>query len=675
MELLLTVKTSAELFASVHFLRCTMFLCSKNEQNLNFHLFIAPFSSWIEQAREASVKTAFEKARNALEVNGKFAYGAVPETIADSWRRCMRLGLDPVGKPEECIVSHTELYQRREQQDRVMRLVRPELELLSAQIAGSNFLVAFADSDGVVLDQILDEEFRASVCGRSILPGSIWSEEIRGTNALGLALHTGAPCNVTGREHFFAKEGTVSCLSAPVFDSSGQLIGLLDASSEVAARQHHTLALVNLAAQNIENRLFVEDHRGEHIIQFHPRQEYLMTQNVGMIAFNEEGQIMGANRRTGELLTGLNLASAVKFQDIFMGQFRLWIEQICRGEIVQISDWLRSGYFARLRLTHSTGTRLTNTQVFLPTDPIYRVSKTVSDFGTKHVFDDEALRQNLRLGRRSAQQGLPVLIVGGPGTGKNTTAEEIHDQLHPDHAFVVVECDTLNLDSVEGQLIAQMKFKSDSTPPKQDNIDLNKGGTLYLDKVDLLPNEIVPSLNTLLNRVIQRRNPLLTNGEWIIISSAENAACLREAKGPLRNLYDRLSGFSLFLPKLINRSDFRHLCCAMLAAISPQHTLSNSGTDALKMMMADHNLSDLNRNLRTLAIHHHEGIIRQEGVTRILGQRQLGVSACTRCEGHMIKEVKCIEIRKALRDCSGNVALTARQLGVSRNTVYSHVTN
>jgi hypothetical protein len=27
----------------------------------------------------------------------------------------------------------------------------------------------------------LDEEFRTSTCGKSILPGSIWSEEIRGT--------------------------------------------------------------------------------------------------------------------------------------------------------------------------------------------------------------------------------------------------------------------------------------------------------------------------------------------------------------------------------------------------------------------------------------------------------------------------------------------------------------
>ena len=266
-------------------------------------------------------------------------------------------------------------------------------------------------------------------------------------------------------------------------------------------------------------------------------------------------------------------------------------------------------------------------------------------------------------------------MLAPPGTEKNTTAEEIHDQLHPDQAFVIVECETLNLDAVEGQLIAQMKSKADATPQKRDTIDLNKGGTLYLDRVDLLPIDIALSLNTLLNRVIQRRSPLLADGEWIIISSAKDITFLKDAKGPLRTLYDRLSGFSLYLPKLQNRSDFQHLCCAMLAAISPQHTLSSNGTDALKVLTADNNLTDLNRNLRTLAIHHNEGIIRQEGVTRVLGQRQLGISSCTRCVGQTIKEVRCVEIRKALRDCNGNVALAARQLGVSRNTVYAHVAN
>ena len=207
------------------------------------------------------MQTAFEKARKGLELNGKFAYGAMPSSIADSWKRCIRHGLDPISKPEECVVSHTDLQQRRNKLDLVMRLARPELELLSAQIAGPNFLLAFADSDGVILDRIVDNEFSQSNCGKSIIPGSIWSEEIRGTNALGLALHSGVPCNVTGPEHFFSNEGRVSCLSAPIFDSGGELIGLIDASSEVTVRQYHTLALVNLAAQNVENRLFVDDHR------------------------------------------------------------------------------------------------------------------------------------------------------------------------------------------------------------------------------------------------------------------------------------------------------------------------------------------------------------------------------------------------------------------------------
>lgn len=618
------------------------------------------------------LKTAFDRARNALEVNGKFAHGAVPEVIADSWRRCIRFGLDPVGNPQECVVSHSELHERRDRQGRVLRLIRPELELLSSQIAGSNFLVAFADSDGVVMEQLGDEEFRSSTCGQSILPGSIWSEEIRGTNALGLALHTGAPCNVTGREHFFAKESGISCLSAPIFDSRGQLVGILDASSEVAARQFHTLALVSLAAQNVENRLFVDDHRSDHIIQFHPRQEYLNTQNVGMIAFNEGGQITGVNRRTIEFLTGLRLADATQFQHVFMGQFHSLIEHICSGQIVQITDWLKSKYFARLRLTHPLRTQRKSAQVRLSVDPIYRLSRSAGDLATARVFEDEALRQNLRLGRKSAQQGLSLMIIGSAGTGKNTTAEEIHDQLHPDQAFVLIDCETVSLSAVDCHLVAQMKSKTDAGTAGFDKIDLKQGGTLYFDRVDLLPAELAPSLNTLLNRVMQRRKPLLGSGEWVIISSARDDTWVTKATGPLRNLYDRLSGFSFFLPQLSYRSDFQRLCTSLLASISPQHRLSNSGIEALKGVAANDNLTDLNRNLRRLAIHHHENIIRAEGVTRILGQRQLGVSACSRCVGQVIKEVRCLEIRRALRDCSGNVALAARQLGVARNTIYTH---
>ena len=618
------------------------------------------------------METTFKKARNALELNGKFAHGAMPSPIADSWKRCIRSGLDPLSKPEECVVSHTDLYQRRDKLELVMRLVRPELELLSAQIAGPNFLLAFADSDGVVLDRIIDEEFSQSKCAQSIVPGSIWNEQIRGTNALGLSLHTGLSCNVTGREHFFAKEGSVSCLSAPIFDSSGDLIGLIDASSEVTVRQYHTLALVNLAAQNVENRLFVDDHRSDHIIQFHPRKEYLQTQNVAMIAFNQEGQITGANRRTGELLTGLRLTGTLKYEDVFMGQFFPLMERICKGEVVQIKDWFHSGYFARLRLTHSANSKLTKSQVFLPVDPIYHLQLATEEFDNGRVFKDEALRHNLRLAKKSALQGLPVMISGGPGTGKNTIAEEIHDQLHPKQSFIILDCATLNVDSVESQLIAQMIPSSASSVSMDDKVDLNKGGTLYLDRVDLLSTEIVPILTTLLNRCTQRRKLLLGDGEWIILSSTQAVDTRNSSKGPLQQLESRLAGFSLFLPKLRNRSDFRHVCSSMLMVISSQHSLSNNAIEALRTSAAIDNLSDLDWSLRTLVSQHHEGIIKTEGVSRILGQHEFDTSACPRCAGHMAKEIQCLEIRKTVLECSGNIALAARQLRVARNTVKAH---
>ena len=62
----------------------------------------------------------------------------------------------------------------------------PELELLYNQIAGTNFMVAYADSEGVVINALRDEDFKNSDAGKAVIPGSIWTEQYRGTNALGL---------------------------------------------------------------------------------------------------------------------------------------------------------------------------------------------------------------------------------------------------------------------------------------------------------------------------------------------------------------------------------------------------------------------------------------------------------------------------------------------------------
>ena len=104
------------------------------------------------------------------------------------------------------------------------------------QIAGTNFMVAYADTRGVVLDALLDDEFKKSDAGKAVIPGSIWTENYRGTNALGLALHSGSSQIVAGHDHFFRKLGNLSCFAVPIYGQDDQIVGVIDATSDAASR-------------------------------------------------------------------------------------------------------------------------------------------------------------------------------------------------------------------------------------------------------------------------------------------------------------------------------------------------------------------------------------------------------------------------------------------------------
>ena len=82
------------------------------------------------------MQSMFMRARKALETKGRFAAGAVPDHIADSWHRCLQHELDPTGEPLDADVGIQVLRETRQKYEKLMMVVRPELELLSTQIAG-----------------------------------------------------------------------------------------------------------------------------------------------------------------------------------------------------------------------------------------------------------------------------------------------------------------------------------------------------------------------------------------------------------------------------------------------------------------------------------------------------------------------------------------------------------
>ena len=239
----------------------------------------------------SSLKKEF---KDILKKRGMMSYEMGKE-ISDSWSRCIAEGLDPFKDPKQSVVSSIQLKEIKEKNEALRKIVLPELELLYSQIAGTNFMVAYSDENGLVLDTIYDKTCLQTDVGKAVIPGSIWAEKVCGTNGLGLSVELKKPTIVSGKEHFFTAHENISCFASPIINYDGKTIGIIDASTDYMSREQHTLALVKLATRSIETKLFLKKFENELILSFHPRQEYLSTTSVGLLAVNGDGLIVGAN--------------------------------------------------------------------------------------------------------------------------------------------------------------------------------------------------------------------------------------------------------------------------------------------------------------------------------------------------------------------------------------------
>ena len=186
------------------------------------------------------------QARTLLESEGLVASEYVNDQIRDSWQRCIDAGLHPSQEPAKKIVEQRELDDLLEQNNDLISLATVEMKNLHRQIAGTNFFILMASKESVILKSMLDASLGASEMS-DILPGNIWEEHLRGTNAIGTAATTDSFSTVHAGEHFFEKYTNLTCAAVPINAPDGELLGVLDASSDCRHRQHHTLALVKMS--------------------------------------------------------------------------------------------------------------------------------------------------------------------------------------------------------------------------------------------------------------------------------------------------------------------------------------------------------------------------------------------------------------------------------------------
>ncbi|MFM2340468.1 MAG: hypothetical protein RLZZ592_121, partial [Pseudomonadota bacterium] len=234
---------------------------------------------------------------SALPLNNEHVH-----KIDQSHKRCAAFGLSRIERLDYSPLGRSDLGVVRERNQRLYAHAAPVMEMLYEQIVNSESMVLLCDATGTILHSIGDQDFLTRASKVALQPGVNWSEQAKGTNAVGTALIEESPTLVHADEHYMHANHFLTCSAAPILDPRGNILGVLDVSGDQRSYHQHTMGLVKMSARMIENHWLTDDYRNVMRVHFHSRVEFIGTLMEGILAISADGKLVGANRGALEQL-------------------------------------------------------------------------------------------------------------------------------------------------------------------------------------------------------------------------------------------------------------------------------------------------------------------------------------------------------------------------------------
>ena len=633
------------------------------------HGFIAVGQNAMKPFQQAHIETVLQVAERGVNAPGV----QHDRLIRESWLRCVtEHGLEPTRMQEAIIVPQQRLREHQEQMEALLQIARHGLESLYAQMAGLGYCVLLTDARGVTVDFLGDLQIEPGLRKAGLYLGADWSEAVAGTCGVGTCISTGQALTVHLNDHFDACHIPLTCTTAPVFDSQGQLRAVLDvsqlSSSQPKSSQHLALQLVQRVANDIEDATFLQRHRRDWVLRLSGAPQFLDVQPEYLLALDMAGRVVGHNQRAhralGDACAGGLLGAS--FESLF-GQP---LAQIGRFVAAEPSDRRAVMFAGGPRLLFLSATPPVQARALAPAQleqaaipaPLAQLSA-----------GDAALQQQIARAARLLNSPINLLITGETGSGKEYFAKAVHEsserRVRP---FVAVNCAAIPEALIESELFGYVggSFSGASAKGKRGLIAEAEGGTLFLDEIGDMPL----TLQTRLLRVLSEREmlpvgatrPVAINVR--VIAATHAALEQRVREGRFRDdLYYRLNGAHIQLPPLRERSDL----LALIERWAAGRRFSPAAQELLLHYPWPGNLRQL-RNALEYAIHVcPEGDMDVGDLPDWLVcapvQPQVVEAPPQRTAAAKPSEPDWLQV---LQDQGWNVSAAARQLGLSRMTLY-----
>ncbi|HAU4908344.1 TPA: sigma-54-dependent Fis family transcriptional regulator [Aeromonas hydrophila] len=540
--------------------------------------------------------------------------------IERSWQRCLHQGLSRRQSAELDLLPQGELSARQEQH-RVLiaSFQRFVLPLFGQLLAGRPCRLLLCDGEGAILAASGDDGFARHAERIFLRSGARWGEASKGTNAIGTALAEQSEVQVLGNQHFFAQHSFLSCSACPLLGPDGQLLGVLDISTDAAHHDGDMLGTVRLLAMTLENALLARQPGW--LVDLEPQSLW-----SARLLLGEEGELLGANRAG-----------------------RLWLGQ--------------HPFDGKQLLRDRRGLRLVP-----EASPVAAQPGLPADAGGSH---------GRQVPLKMLERGISLLIEGETGSGKEHLVRELHGQSsRRAQPLVCVNCGALPAELVEAELFGYVggAFSGARSQGSQGYLRAAHGGILMLDEIGELPL----LAQTRLLRVLQERavTPVGSHKPeavdfWLVSASHRDLAAMVAAGTFREDLYYRICGWRQLLAPLREwpTRERQALVQRLLAEMDPALRLTDEAERQLLAHPLPGNVRQLKQALEVACVL-AEGQGWIESAHLHLPTLAVAPVAAMALVGSTLRQQNRQRVQQTLTECDGNVSEAARRLGISRTTLY-----
>ncbi|MGY3945196.1 dihydroxyacetone kinase operon transcriptional regulator DhaR [Aeromonas tecta] len=603
-----------------------------------------------------------------------------PDYLQASWLRCAHQTSTSLWHPPHSAKGQT-LHSLRQRKRDLLTTGEMALEDLYEFMEGRPCALLLTDESGCLLARTGHGETLAELEALGFGLGAFFSEGRIGTNAINLAALEGMPLCVSGAQHFNQTLHPWHCCASPVYNSNGRQVAIVALVCKVATATVGDLALTVSAGRELAHLLQMETLMQES--QHHLSELYALLDGMddGVLAWDPQGKLRYLNALAARRLRldpDLCLGQPLEQHLLLPQRLRLAIEGQTPLSHVEVT-LERAGEFinALISLKPLPGPDGVSFIALLhPLDrlrAINQLRQTVPEL-TALVGESSAMRKLLRHARQAAQSQGPILLRGEEEVGKVQLAEAIHfGSERAAGPLIILNCQALPSDRMALELMGS----DEAGQERAGKFELAHGGTLVLEQIEYLPAPMQAALLQLLKtgRIQRFDSARILPLKLRIIATSSAALEQRVQEGQFgRQLLYALQACELWVPSLRERgADLPALIGQQLAAQGrdPARQFSPAALDCLLAYSWPGNLGELRSAIEHALLHGSGTPISPEALPAAIhhGYQRLADEVV----GQPLLTLAQLEQQAILRcahACKGQVSLMARQLGISRTTLW-----